>query len=160
MCPTSPVRAASTRAPSASKTGCSHPPYANPPPPILVRPARRRHDAVERYERAEILHAFDQEGRDAAQRCILNHLSTAWVTELMSKEGGSTMIGRGNTMIGPLARYVEAGDLDKAFELLQGALAERDPGLVHLAVAPHGDKMRDDPRFNQCLARMKLPSVL
>jgi hypothetical protein len=87
-------------------------------------------------------------------------MRSAWVIELMSHEGGSTIIGRGNTMIGPLARSAEAGDLDKAFELLQGALDVRDPGLIHLAVAPQWDKMRADPRFNQCLVRMKLPSVL
>ncbi len=109
---------------------------------------------------AEILHAFDHEGLDAAHRCILKHMSSAWIIELMSHEGGSTIIGRGNTMIGPLARSAEAGDLDKAFELLQGALDVRDPGLVHLAVAPQWDRLRADPRFNQCLARMKLRSVL
>jgi serine/threonine protein kinase len=109
---------------------------------------------------AEILHAFDHEGLDAAHRCILKHISSAWMTELMSDEGGSTIIGRGNTIIGPLARSAEAGDLDKAFELLEGALTIRDPGLVHLAVAPQWDSMRADPRFNQCLARMKLRPVL
>ena len=109
---------------------------------------------------AEILHAFDHEGLDAAHRCVLKHMSSAWMTALMADEGGSTIIGRGNTMIGPLARSAEAGDLDKAFELLQGALDVRDPGLVHLAVAPQWDRLRADPRFNQCLARMKLPPVL
>jgi serine/threonine protein kinase len=109
---------------------------------------------------AEILHAFDHEGLDAAHRCILKHMSSAWMTELMSDEGGSTIIGRGNTIIGPLARSAEAGDLDKAFELLQGALDVRDPGLVHLAVAPQWDNLRADPRFNDCLARMKLRPVL
>ena len=66
---------------------------------------------------------------------------------------------RGNTVIGPLVRSAEAGDLDKAFELLQRALDVRDPGLVHLAVAPQWDSMRADPRFNQCLARMKLRPI-
>jgi serine/threonine protein kinase len=108
---------------------------------------------------AEVLHAFDHEGLDAAHRCILKHMSSAWMTQLMSDEGGSTIIGRGNTMIGPLARSAEAGDLDKAFGLLQGALDVRDPGLVHLAVAPQWDRLRADPRFNRCLARMKLRSV-
>jgi len=28
--------------------------------------------------------------------------------------------------------------------------------LVHLAVAPQWDSLRADPRFNECLARMKL----
>jgi serine/threonine protein kinase len=109
---------------------------------------------------AEILHAFDHEGLEAAHRCILKHMSSPWIIELMSHEGGSTIIGRGNTMIGPLARVVDAGDLDEAFELLQGALAERDPGLLHLAVSPQWDKLRADPRFTQCLASMKLPPVL
>jgi tetratricopeptide (TPR) repeat protein len=109
---------------------------------------------------AEVLHAFDHEGLDAAHRCILKHMSSAWMTQLMSDEGGSTIIGRGNTIIGPLARSVEAGDLDKAFELLQGALDVRDPGLVHLAVAPQWDRLRADPRFNECLARMKLRPVV
>jgi serine/threonine protein kinase len=105
---------------------------------------------------ADVLHAFDHEGLDAAHRCILKHMSSAWLIELMSNEGGSTIIGRGNTIIGPLARLAAAGDFDKAFELLQGALDVRDPGLVHLAVAPQWDNLRADPRFNQCLARMKL----
>ena len=52
------------------------------------------------------------------------------------------------------------GDLDKAFELLQGALDVRDPQLVYLAVAPQWDGLRADPRFNECLARMKLRPVL
>jgi serine/threonine protein kinase len=105
---------------------------------------------------AEIVHAFDHEGLDAAHRCILKHMSSAWVIALMANEGGSTIIGRGNTMIGPLGRAAEAGDLDKAFELLQGALEVRDPGLIHLAVAPQWERLRTDPRINQCLARMKL----
>ncbi|HKV98413.1 MAG TPA: serine/threonine-protein kinase [Vicinamibacterales bacterium] len=109
---------------------------------------------------ADILHAFDHEGVDAAHRCILKHMSSAWLTKLMSQEGGSPIVGRGNTMIGPLARSAAAGDLDKAFELLQGALDARDPGLIHLAVAPQWDPLRADPRFNQCLARMKLRQVL
>jgi tetratricopeptide (TPR) repeat protein len=109
---------------------------------------------------AEILHVFDHEGLEAAHRCILKHMSSAWLIELMSNEGGSTIIGRGNTIIGPLARSAGAGDFDKAFELLQGALDTRDPGLVHLAVAPQWDSLRADPRFNECLARMKLRPVL
>jgi hypothetical protein len=28
--------------------------------------------------------------------------------------------------------------------------------LMYLAVAPHWDCLRADPRFNECLARMKL----
>ena len=53
----------------------------------------------------------------------------------------------------------EAGDLDAAFEHLQRLIDARDPALIHLAVAPQWDSLRADPRFNQCLARMKLRPV-
>ena len=52
--------------------------------------------------------------------------------------------------------YAELGDLDAAFEHLQRMLDAHDPALVHLAVAPQWDSLRTDPRFNECLARMKL----
>ena len=55
--------------------------------------------------------------------------------------------------------YAEAGDLDAAFEHLQRLIDARDPALIHLAVAPQWDSLRADPRFNQCLARMKLRPV-
>jgi tetratricopeptide (TPR) repeat protein len=54
----------------------------------------------------------------------------------------------------------EAGDLDAAFEHLQRLIDARDPALIHLAVAPQWDSLRADPRFNECLSRMKLRPVL
>jgi serine/threonine protein kinase len=102
---------------------------------------------------AEIMHAFDHEGLDAGYRCAVKHAERAG--ELIF-DGGSRQ--RGNSCFGLPVGYAEMGDLDKAFELLEGALDVRDPALVHLAVAPEWDSMRADPRFNQCLARMNLPS--
>jgi len=57
-------------------------------------------------------------------------------------------------------KYAEVGDLDAAFEHLQRMLDARDPALVDLAVGPHWDTLRADPRFNQCLARMNLRPVM
>jgi len=51
----------------------------------------------------------------------------------------------------------EAGDLDAAFQHLDRALESRDPGIVHLAVAPQWDSLRADPRFRARLDRMGLP---
>ena len=59
-----------------------------------------------------------------------------------------------------VVRCAEAGDLDAAFEHLHRGLDAHDPGLTHLAVAPQWDSLRADPRFNECLARMKLRPVL
>ena len=55
--------------------------------------------------------------------------------------------------------YGEAGELDAAFEHLQRAIDNRDPALVHLAVAPQWDPLRGDCRFAECLARMSLPVI-
>src|SRR5215831_14993914 len=52
--------------------------------------------------------------------------------------------------------YGEAGRLDEAFDYLDQAIALRDPALVHLAVAPEWDSLRDDPRFAARLQSMSL----
>jgi tetratricopeptide (TPR) repeat protein len=102
----------------------------------------------------EFVHVHTREGKAAALRYFLEHQQRL---EELVPDGASD---RGNTMIGPLLRSAGMGDLDKAFELLQRALDVRDPQLVHLAVAPQWDSLRADPRFNECLARMKLRPVL
>jgi tetratricopeptide (TPR) repeat protein len=102
----------------------------------------------------EFVHVYKHEGKAAAFQYFLKHKQR--LDELIP-DGASE---RGNTIIGPLARSAEMGDLDKAFELLQRALDVRDPRLVHLAVAPQWDSLRADPRFNECLARMQLRPVM
>ena len=52
--------------------------------------------------------------------------------------------------------YGAAGRLDEAFDCLDQAIAYRDPALVHLAVAPDWDSLRDDPRFAERLRSMRL----
>jgi DNA-binding winged helix-turn-helix (wHTH) protein len=52
--------------------------------------------------------------------------------------------------------HSELGDLDAAIPHLERAIAGRDPCLVDLAVAPQWDALREDPRFQRCLAGMGL----
>jgi tetratricopeptide (TPR) repeat protein len=104
---------------------------------------------------AEILDVYRRDGNAAMHRCILEHRRRAG--ELLSNGGASPE--RGNANLGLVVHYAEAGQLDTAFELLQRAIDVRDPALVHLAVAPGWDSLRADPRFNECLARMKLRPV-
>lgn len=56
--------------------------------------------------------------------------------------------------------YGAAGRLDEAFDCLDQAISQRDPALVHLAVAPDWDGLRDDPRFDDRLKKMGLPRQL
>jgi hypothetical protein len=55
--------------------------------------------------------------------------------------------------------YGEAGDRDLAFRYLERAIEAHDPSLVHLAVAPQWDSLRDDARFGRCLVRMGLGGI-
>ena len=55
--------------------------------------------------------------------------------------------------------YGAASRLDEAFECLDQAISFRDPALVHLAVAPQWDSLRNDPRFGERLKAMRLPSA-
>ena len=52
--------------------------------------------------------------------------------------------------------HAELGDLDEAFRHLDLALDSRDPSLVHLAVAPQWDNLKQDSRFASRLVRMGL----
>jgi DNA-binding winged helix-turn-helix (wHTH) protein/cytochrome c-type biogenesis protein CcmH/NrfG len=53
----------------------------------------------------------------------------------------------------------ELGGVDEAFHHLDIAIDGRDPSLVHLAVAPQWDSLREDPRFAARLTRMGLPGA-
>ena len=50
----------------------------------------------------------------------------------------------------------ELGNMDEAFTHLDAAIERRDPSLVHLAVAPQWDCLRDDPRFTERVRSMGL----
>ena len=77
--------------------------------------------------------------------------------DLLSKAAAQPELG--NEGFWRLALAAQAGDLDTAFELLPRLIDARDPAVIHLAVAPQWDNLRADPRFNDCLARMKLRPV-
>jgi len=97
---------------------------------------------------AEILRIFYHDGYAAAYRRMLEYERPAGL-----KADG---VPRGDATSRLIVNYAEAGDFDAAFEHLQRAIDVREPTLVHLAVAPQWDSLRADPRFDECLVRMKL----
>jgi tetratricopeptide (TPR) repeat protein len=57
-----------------------------------------------------------------------------------------------------LARYFAwGGDLDRAFEALERAIEEREPGVLHVMVFPGFDVLKSDPRFTLLMDRVGLP---
>lgn len=55
--------------------------------------------------------------------------------------------------------HAELGDVDAGFRYLHQAIDSHDAGLVHLAVGPQWDCLRDDARFEEALSRMGLPTA-
>jgi tetratricopeptide (TPR) repeat protein len=51
------------------------------------------------------------------------------------------------------------GDTDAALRHLDAALADRDAAVVYLGVSPLWDVLRHDPRFEERLARLRLPAI-
>ena len=47
-------------------------------------------------------------------------------------------------------------DADKAFEWIERAIAERDPGVSYLRMDPFLREIRDDPRWLPLLRKLKL----
>ena len=101
---------------------------------------------------ADILDVYRHGGMAEAKRCMLEHRARVSCCP-------GPAIPELAIRFRLVVHYAEAGDLDAAFEHLQRVLDARDPALIHLAVAPQWDSLRADPRFNECLARMKLRPV-
>jgi serine/threonine protein kinase len=93
---------------------------------------------------AEATEAYAAGGHKALARCVLKYVSDE--------------SGAGSAALRLPVLYADAGDLDTALAHLDRAIDARDPGLVHLAVAPQWDSMRPDPRFGARLLRMGLPT--
>ena len=52
--------------------------------------------------------------------------------------------------------YLAVGRYDEAFPWLERAFDERANNMAYLAVEPHYDRVRDDPRFQQLLRKVGL----
>ena len=53
--------------------------------------------------------------------------------------------------------YAYRGQVDRAFEWLERAYAQRDSGLSQIKGQPHFKRLERDPRYAALLAKMRLP---
>jgi tetratricopeptide (TPR) repeat protein len=58
---------------------------------------------------------------------------------------------------GAAAIHAALGDRDRAFELLEKALASREASVAYLHVDPAWDNLRSDPRFERVLVSLGVP---
>ena len=54
--------------------------------------------------------------------------------------------------------YAYRGDIDNAFQWMDRALRQRDPGSPELKSSPLMKSLRQDPRFAELLKKMRLPA--
>jgi serine/threonine-protein kinase len=55
--------------------------------------------------------------------------------------------------------YICLGDFDKAFELIEESYQKREPALVYVQAEPSYDPIREDPRYQALLAKMRFPAT-
>ncbi|MHC4986679.1 MAG: hypothetical protein ACYTFO_11060 [Planctomycetota bacterium] len=53
--------------------------------------------------------------------------------------------------------HTRLGEYDEAFQALEQALADREPGLIWLRWTHNYDPIRTDPRFQNIVDRVGLP---
>ena len=67
-----------------------------------------------------------------------------------------------NNDVNPVCKGLLAGMLgyyDEAFELLNEAFEKRIYPLIHLETFPSAEFLKNDPRYNQLLKKMNIPSL-
>jgi eukaryotic-like serine/threonine-protein kinase len=91
-------------------------------------------------------HLEASRGNEAAARRILQELTEARSHRVVSAWGIAAL-------------HASLGDVDEAFRWLEVAVEERATGLVFLRVHPRLDPIRQDPRFQALLRRLRLDAV-
>jgi hypothetical protein len=77
------------------------------------------------------------------------------------RRGGDVLAARSNrdrNELGIARFYQFAGENDRALEMLERSYKAHDPNLPYISANPESDPLRRDPRFQDLLRRMKLPS--
>ncbi|HSQ59601.1 MAG TPA: tetratricopeptide repeat protein [Acidobacteriota bacterium] len=113
-----------------------------------IRCYQRAHELAkdELSARALLAHAYAVAGREAEARALLAELRAAAATRYVSKYALAAI-------------HVGLGERDLALDLLEEAFTARDRGMVWLGVSPRFDPLRDEPRFQEILGRLRLSAV-
>ena len=106
---------------------------------------------------AELVAAFEQGlaegGDDGAHRRIADLVAARL------EESGQGVAPRGFGIVGVAQQYLFAGDPDRTIDSLEKAYEVRTPNLLDIGYGPLWDPLRSDPRFQDLLRRMNLPTT-
>ena len=94
-------------------------------------------------------------GYDGAQRAIADLLAARYEDSAGVPQHGAIRVYLAKAIA---LRYLDAGDYDRAIDWLERAYEDRDPNLPYITM-PIWDPLRSDPRFQDLLRRMSLPTT-
>jgi tetratricopeptide (TPR) repeat protein len=89
-------------------------------------------------------HAYASSGNRVEAQRVLAELKDLSQHRYISSYGVATI-------------YAALGEIDQAFQWLEKACDERNTELVFLKVDPKLDPLRDDPRFDELVRRVRIP---
>ena len=105
---------------------------------------------------AELLTALErglaEAGYEKAQRRMADFL-------VIRPEKSGRVMGPGFGPMGIAPKYLFAGDFDRANDWLETAYEVHSANLPYISFQPIWDPLRSDPRFQNLLRRMNLPTI-
>jgi TolB-like protein/Tfp pilus assembly protein PilF len=117
----------------------------------------RYDEALEQYKLSygadsdEELRLMEKALREAGPRAALKAYADSVASQIQAA-------GQGNPLVVAKA-YAEAGERDLAFQWLEKAFAQRTPQLLHLVADPAYDDLREDPRYQDLVRRIGIPTA-
>jgi tetratricopeptide (TPR) repeat protein len=97
----------------------------------------------------EMLDAFNQGYAEGGDRAALHRVGDVWASRPPTFMGST---------FSAATWYALAGDRERTLDWLERAYEVHDPNMPYIAVFPHFDLVRDDPRFEDLLRRVGLPN--
>jgi hypothetical protein len=105
--------------------------------------------------------AFEQGLAKAGHEGAFQRIADILAARLEDSSGGvASGIVQGVAPVFVAKHNIYAGDYDRAMDWIEKSFEVRDPELVYVGIDPPYGPLHSDPRFQELLRRMNLPTDL